>query len=70
MSTWLLTLRSTNETLGSVETVETQFVLGTANASDVYTVTGAGVAPRHADFYSQHGGLHYRGFRLVRRAGP
>jgi hypothetical protein len=25
---------------------------------------------QHKDFYSQQGGLNYRGFRLVRRAGP
>jgi hypothetical protein len=48
MSTWLLTLQSPDGTLGSVETGETQFVVGTETAPDVYVVTGVGVAPRHA----------------------
>jgi serine/threonine protein kinase len=57
MSTWLLTLQSPDGTQGSVETVETQFVVGTETAPDVYKVTGAGVAARHAWVWIGEAGL-------------
>ena len=57
MRTWLLTLQSPDATLGSVETGETQFVVGTETAPDVYAVTGAGVAARHAWVWIGEAGL-------------
>jgi serine/threonine protein kinase len=57
MSTWLLTLQSPDGTLGSVETGEPQFIVGTETAPDVYAVTGAGVAARHAWVWIGEAGL-------------
>ena len=57
MSTWLLTLQSPDGTQGGVETGETQFVVGTETAPDVYVVTGVGVAPRHAWVWIGEAGL-------------
>jgi hypothetical protein len=48
MSTWNITLTGPSGSLGSVETSETQFVVGTETATDVFTVTGADVAARRA----------------------
>jgi serine/threonine protein kinase len=57
MSTWLLTLHGPDGSTGSVETGETHFVVGTETAPDVYTVTGAGVAARHARVWIGEAGL-------------
>jgi serine/threonine protein kinase len=57
MSRWRLTLQSPEGTQFSVETSETQFVLGTETAEDVYTVDGPGVMARHAWVWISETGL-------------
>ena len=48
MQTWSLTLHGPGGVLSQFDSQETQFVLGTEEASDVLRVSGEGVAPRHA----------------------
>ena len=42
MTSWSLTLYGPGGLLGGVESEETQFVLGTEEAEDVWTLRGAG----------------------------
>ena len=48
MHQWSLTLHGPGGILGTLESGETQFVLGTEQATDVWTIAGEGVAVRHA----------------------
>jgi serine/threonine protein kinase/formylglycine-generating enzyme required for sulfatase activity len=48
MQTWSITLHGPAGVISSVDTGESQFVIGTETASDVFTVHGDGIAPRHA----------------------
>ena len=48
MNTWSLTLHGPGGILSQADSQEAQFVLGTEEAPDVLTVSGEGVAPRHA----------------------
>lgn len=48
MSRLIITLHGPSGVLSTFETGEAQFVLGSETATDVYTVSGNGVAPRHA----------------------
>jgi hypothetical protein len=46
MQTWLITLHGPAGIVSTVDTGESQFVIGTETASDVFTVNGKGVMPR------------------------
>jgi hypothetical protein len=48
MHHWSFTLHGPGGILSALESGETQFVLGTEQAADVWTLVGEGVAPRHA----------------------
>jgi serine/threonine protein kinase len=48
MRQWSITLHGPAGILSSADTGESQFVIGTETASDVLTVAGDGVKPRHA----------------------
>ena len=48
MHHWSFTLHGSGGILGSLDSGETQFVLGTDQAADVWTLVGEGVAARHA----------------------
>ena len=48
MHHWSFTLHGPGGILSTLDSGETQFVLGTEQASDVWTIAGEGVAPRHA----------------------
>jgi serine/threonine protein kinase/WD40 repeat protein len=48
MHHWSFTLHGPSGMLSTLESGETQFVLGTEKAADVWTIAGEGVAPRHA----------------------
>ncbi len=48
MSSWSLTLHGPGGILSQSDSLEAQFVLGTEQAPDVLTVSGAGIASRHA----------------------
>jgi tRNA A-37 threonylcarbamoyl transferase component Bud32/tetratricopeptide (TPR) repeat protein len=48
MHLWSFTLHGPGGILSTLESGETQFVLGTEQAADVWTIAGEGVAPRHA----------------------
>ena len=48
MHHWYFTLHGPSGILSTLESGETQFVLGTEQAADVWTIAGEGVAPRHA----------------------
>jgi serine/threonine protein kinase/WD40 repeat protein len=48
MYKWSFTLHGPGGILSALESGETQFVLGTEQAADVWTIAGEGVAPRHA----------------------
>ena len=48
MQTWSITLRGPLGVISTVDTGESQFVIGTETASEVFTVHGDGIAPRHA----------------------
>ncbi len=48
MHHWSFTLHGPGGILSTLESGETQFVLGTEQASDLWTIAGEGVAPRHA----------------------
>ena len=45
---WSLTLNGPSELLGTFESGETQFLLGTEEGADVLRIQGEGIAPRHA----------------------
>ena len=48
MYKWSFTLQGPGGLLSTLESGETQFVLGTEQAADVWTIAGEGVAVRHA----------------------
>ena len=48
MHHWSFTLHGPSGILSTLESGETQFVLGTEQAADVWTIAGEGVAARHA----------------------
>ena len=48
MRQWSITLHGPAGILSAVDTGESQFVIGTETASDVFTVVGDGVKARHA----------------------
>jgi serine/threonine protein kinase/formylglycine-generating enzyme required for sulfatase activity len=57
MSLWAITLHGAAGILSAVEAGESQFVIGTETASDVFTVHGEGVMPRHAWVWISEAGL-------------
>ena len=48
MQTWSITLHGPAGVISTVDSGESQFVIGTETASDVFTVSGGGVTGRHA----------------------
>ena len=48
MKQWTLTLHGPSGILSTVDSGETQFVIGTEEAADVFTIIGDDVAARHA----------------------
>jgi hypothetical protein len=48
MQTWSITLHGPAGIISTVDTAESQFVIGTETASDVFAIQGDGIAPRHA----------------------
>ena len=48
MQTWSITFHGPAGVISTVDTGESQFVIGTETASDVFTVQGEGVMIRHA----------------------
>jgi serine/threonine protein kinase len=57
MQTWSITLYGPLGVVSTVDTGESQFVIGTETASDVFTVQGEGVMPRHAWVWISETGL-------------
>jgi serine/threonine protein kinase len=57
MNTWSLTLHGPGGILSQADSQEAQFALGTEEAPDVLTVSGEGVAPRHAWVWIAAGGM-------------
>jgi hypothetical protein len=57
MQTWSITLYGPAGVIGTVDTGESQFVIGTETASDVFTVNGNGVTERHAWVWISEAGL-------------
>lgn len=57
MQTWSITFHGAAGVISSVDTGESQFVVGTETASDVITVRGEGVAGRHAWVWIRTEGL-------------
>ena len=57
MQIWSITLHGPAGVISAVDTAESQFVIGTESAADVYTVHGEGVMPRHAWVWIGNAGL-------------
>jgi serine/threonine protein kinase len=57
MQTWSITLHGPAGVISTVDTGESQFVIGTETASDVFTVHGEGVVARHAWVWISEAGL-------------
>ena len=57
MQTWSTTLHGPSGIIRTVDTGESQFVIGTETASDVLTVQGEAIAPRHAWVWISEAGL-------------
>ena len=57
MQTWSITLYGPAGVISSVDTSESQFVIGTETASDVFTVHGDGVTERHVWVWISGSGL-------------
>ena len=57
MQTWSITLYGPAGVISTVDTGESQFVIGAETASDVFTVQGEGVAGRHAWVWISEAGL-------------
>ena len=57
MQTWSITLHGPAGVISSVDTGESQFVVGTETASDVFTIHGEGVMPRNAWVWISEAGL-------------
>jgi serine/threonine protein kinase/formylglycine-generating enzyme required for sulfatase activity len=62
MQTWLITLHGPAGIVSTVDTGESQFVIGAETASDVFTVNGKGVMPRHAWVWISEAGLQVEDF--------
>ena len=57
MQTWSITLHGPSGIISTVDTGESQFVIGTETASDVFTIHGEGIMPRHAWVWISEAGL-------------
>jgi serine/threonine protein kinase len=57
MQTWSITLHGPAGVISTVDSGESQFVIGTETAGDVFTIYGEGVTPRHAWVWISEGGL-------------
>ena len=57
MQMWSITLYGPAGVISAVDTGESQFVIGTETASDVFTVHGDGVTERHAWVWISEAGL-------------
>jgi serine/threonine protein kinase len=57
MQTWSITLHGPSSVISTVDTGESQFVIGTETASDVFSVHGDGILPRHAWVWISEAGL-------------
>jgi hypothetical protein len=57
MQTWSITLYGSSGIISTVDTSESQFVIGTETANDVFTIHGDGVMPRHAWVWISEAGL-------------
>ena len=57
MYKWSITLHGPSGIISTVDTGESQFVIGKETASDVFTVQGEGVMPRHAWVWISEAGL-------------
>jgi serine/threonine protein kinase/WD40 repeat protein len=57
MQMWSITLYGPAGVISAVDTGESQFVIGTETASDVFTVNGDGVTERHAWVWISEAGL-------------
>ena len=57
MQTWSITLHGPAGVISTVDTGESQFVVGTETASDVFTIHGEGVMPRNAWVWISEAGL-------------
>jgi serine/threonine protein kinase len=57
MQIWSITLHGPAGVISAVDAGESQFVIGTESAADVYTVDGEGVMPRHAWVWIGNAGL-------------
>ena len=57
MQIWSITLHGPSGIISTVDTGESQFVIGTEAASDVFTIHGEGVAARHAWVWISEAGL-------------
>jgi hypothetical protein len=62
MRQWSITLHGPAGILSTVDTGESQFVVGTEDASDVFTVVGDGVVARHAWVWISEAGLQVEDF--------
>jgi hypothetical protein len=68
MQTWSITLYGPAGVISTVDTGESQFVIGTETASDVFTVHGEGVTERHAWVWIGVTQLFFCKFKWVERA--
>jgi hypothetical protein len=57
MQTWSITLHGPAGIISTIDAGEAQFVVGTETASDVFTVHGEAIAPRHAWVWISEAGL-------------
>ena len=57
MQTWSITLHGPAGIISTVDTGESQFVIGNETASDVFTIHGEGIMPRHAWVWISKAGL-------------
>jgi len=48
MRQWSIILHGPLGIVSSIETTESQFVIGSEESSDVWKIEGEGIAPRHA----------------------
>ena len=66
MQTWSITLHGPAGVISTVDTGESQFVIGTETASDVFTVQGEGVTARHAWVWISEARIRGQGIDPVR----
>ena len=64
MRDWSLALHGPSGILQTIDTGESEFVLGAETGPDVFSVTGEGVAARHA--WVSIGGVGWQRFCLLR----